>query len=286
MEAAQMRLQEAESLLGINTLVEVQNVVPSEHLAGFPGAESILPNVDLITVEQIPTPPFDVLQTLLVNAETVPSCFPTPSTQPAMDPQPPFGILQQPSMPPLPAKSAKRFIRYLTPCPQSHADCWAGNAPTTLHEKATVKMLFLPSHLTHDGFTTSHVALMCGSSAAATLVLDTVNPAGSITTSKGLTLLHAAALGGQPVAVLQQLVQRGCSPRATDAKGCSVMHCAAIGGGADTLKYILANGGSMTKDSDGYTVLMAAAEGGSVEAMTFALTNGGRIPEKQSCDCS
>ena len=246
-----MRPLEAESLLGINTLVEVQSVITSEQLAGFPGAESIPPNVDLIIVKQIPTPP--------------------------------FGILRLHSAPPLPTKSAKRFIRYLTPCPQSHAECWAGNAPRTLHEKATVKLFFLGYLPIHEGFTTSHVALMCGSSAAAKLVLDTVYTAGSITTSNGLTLLHAAALGGQPVTVLQQLVQGGCVPTAEDAHGCSVMHYAAVGGSVDTLKYFLTNGGNVSgKDSDGYTVMMYAAQGGSVEAMKFVLANGGNMTDKDN----
>ena len=246
-----MRPSEAESLFGINTLVEVQNVMPSEQLAGFPGAESIPPNVDLIIVKQIPTPP--------------------------------FGILRLPSAQPLPTKSAQRFIRYLTPCPQSHVECWAGNAPTTLHEKATVLILCVPTRPNHEGFVASHVALMCGSSAAAKLVLDTVYAGGSITTSKGLTLLHAAALGGQPAAVLQQLVQRGCSPTAKDAHEYSVMHYAATGGCVDTMKFILANGGSITnKAVDGDTVMMAAAYGGSVEAMKFVLANGGNMADKRN----
>ena len=250
-----MRPQEAESVLGINTLIEVQNAIPSEQLAGFPGAESIPPNVDLIIVKQIPTPPFGVLRLLSIWH------------------------------PALPTKSAKRFIHYLTPCPQSHAECWAGNAPTTLHEKATVEMLCFPIRPNHEGFTTSHVALMCGSSAAAMLVLDTVHSAGSITTDKGLTLLHAAALGGQPPDFLQQLLQRGCSPTAKDANGCSVMHYAAISGCVETMKYILANGGNMTDISnDGETIMMIAALGGSIEAMKFVLANGGNMTNKTKDD--
>ena len=199
----------------------------------------------------------------------------------------------QPAAPPLHTRISKRFIRYLTPCPQSHNECWEGNAPTTLTEKATVQMLFLPSRPTHEGFSTPHVALMCGSSAAAKLVLDAVlaatsatgKAAGGITTSNGLTLLHAAALGGQPAAVLQQLVLCGCSPTAKDADGCSVMHFAATGGSVDTLEFILTKGGRMTdKDSDGYTVMMAAAEGGSIEAMKFVLANGGRMADKRGDD--
>ena len=139
-------------------------------------------------------------------------------------------FLRLPSAPPLHTKSKKRFIRYLTPCPQSHAECWAGNAPTTMDETATVRLLCLPFSPTHEGFTTSHAALMCGLPAAAKHVLDTVHAAGSITTSSGLTLLHAAALGGQPVDVMQQLVQRGCSPTAVDRYGCSATRYAAIGG--------------------------------------------------------
>ena len=60
----------------------------------------------------------------------------------------PFGILRLPSVSPLPTnsgrESAKRFLRYVTPCPQSHAECWAGNAPTALNETATVRVLLLP----------------------------------------------------------------------------------------------------------------------------------------------
>ena len=314
-----MRPLEAESLLGINTLVEVQNAIPSEHLAGFPGVESIPPNVDLIVVKQIPTPPFGILR--LPSVSPVYDQF-EPGQEPERQmptrrlPQAPlgrpnrrwaftaimacaallaivlgiglshgpFGILRIPSVSPLPTNSAKRFIHYLTPVPQSHAECWAGNAPTTLHEKATVEVLFQPTRPTHEGFTTSHAALMCGSAAAAKLVFGTLHDAGSITTDRGLTLLHAAALGGQPPDVLQQLVQRGCSPTAKDAHGCSVMHYAAAGGCVDTLKYILKNGGNMNDKgsnySDGYTVMMAAAYGGSVEAMKFILANGGTMTDK------
>ena len=102
---------------------------------------------------------------------------------------------------------------------------------------------------------------MCGSPAAAKLVLDSVHAAGSITTSHGLTLLHAAALGGQPAAILQQLVQRGCSPTAADKYQHSAMHFAALGGCVETMKFILANGGSMTeKDVVGTTARMYAAD--------------------------
>ena len=178
----------------------------------------------------------------------------------------------------------KRFIRYLTLCPQSHVECWTGNAPTTLHETAAVKILCFQPLQIHDGFTTSHVALMCGS-AAAKLVLDTVHDAASIATSKGLTLLHAAALGGQPANVLQQLIQRGCTPTAKDANGCSVMHYAALGGCVDTMKFVIASGGKMSdNDSFGLTITMAAAYGGSVEAMKFVLANGGSIAEMDDCE--
>ena len=187
---------------------------------------------------------------------------------------------------PVHSKSAKRFIRYKTLCPQSHAECWAGNAPTTLHETATVKFparcsLFPP--LNHDGFTTSHVALMCGSAATARLVLDSVHDVGNIRTSNGLTLLHAAALGGQPVDVLQQLIQRGCSPTSKDANGRSVMHYAATGGSIEAMKLVVANGGSVTdKDNAARTVMMAAAEGGSIEAMKWILGNGGTVTGKDN----
>ena len=160
---------------------------------------------------------------------------------------------------------AKRFIRYLTPCPESHAECWAGNAPTALHEKATVQLRFTRSlqtayRPTHEGFTTAHVALLCSSPAVAKLVIDDVRDAGSIVTSNGLTLLHAAALGGQPTDILQLLVQRGCNKTAKDAREISVMHYAALGGCVETVKFVLANGGSMTdKTNAGGTAMMAAA---------------------------
>ena len=345
-----MRPQEAERLLGMNTLFQVQDAIPSEQLAGFPGAESIPPDVDLIIVKQIPTPPFGILRLppapLLhqnVNKEAeiaarermegnrfneadnpceLSLCRFEPGHEfveqnpaqrlPSAPQAPfgrsnrrgaftaltacaallaivlgiglshgPFGILRLPSVSPLPTKTAERLIRYLTPRPQSHAECWAGNAPTTsaLNETATVKLQFLPHRPTHEGFTTSHVALMRGSPAAK--LLDTMYDAGNITTSKGLTLFHAAALGGQSPHVLRQLIQRGCSPTAKDAHGYSVMHYAALGGSVDTMAFILANGGSMTdKNSDGYTVMMAAAEGGCVEAMKFILDNGGKMNDK------
>ena len=67
---------------------------------------------------------------------------------------------------------------------------------------------------------------------------------------------------GQPADVLQQLIQRGCSPTAKDKHRCSVMQYAALGGCVETMKFILANGGSMDdKDSMGGTVMMAAAQG-------------------------
>ena len=179
-------------------------------------------------------------------------------------------------------KNAGRFVHYVTPCPQSHAECWAGNAPTTLDEEATVKIVCSSlSLLPQEGFTTSYVALMCGSSAAAKLVLDTVHAADSLTTSSGLTLLHAAALGGQPADVLQQLIRHGCSPTAKDEYGCSVMHCAASGGCVETMKFILANDCSVSdRDVAGVTVMMYAAFGGSVEAMKFLLENGGSLTDK------
>ena len=227
-------------------------------------SESIRPNVGSIVVKRIPTTHFGVPR--------------LPSHLITEIPTPPVFSLRLSTL----CKSAKRFISYLTPCPQSHAECWAGYVPTTLDEKATVRMLsrFQPKH---EGFRTSHVALMCGSSTAAKLVLDTVYAADSIETSKGLTLLQAAALGGQPPEVLQALIQRGCNPTAKDANGCSVMHYAAVGGCVEAMKLVMANGGSMgDKDNDGWTVMMAAAQGGSVEAMKFVLVNGGDMLEKTS----
>ena len=177
-------------------------------------------------------------------------------------------------------KGARRFMRYLNTYPHSHIDCWAGNVPTALHETAAVRMTCLPYQPTHESIAPTHIAFMCGSVAAAQLVLDTVRDAGSITSTNGLTLLHAAALGGQPPDVLQQLLQRGCSPSSKDTSGRSVMHYAALGGCVDTMKFVLARSGSMTGvDTD---TMLAAAEGGSIEAMKFVLANGGRITDKDS----
>ena len=66
-----MRPLEAESLLGVNTVVEVENTIPSEQLAGYPGAESVPPNVDLIIVKQVPTPPFGILRLFDSGGNTI-----------------------------------------------------------------------------------------------------------------------------------------------------------------------------------------------------------------------
>ena len=159
-----------------------------------------------------------------------------------------------------------------------------------LNEKATVKMLWSSPSLcsltpkTHEGLTTSHVALMCGSSAAAKLVLDTVHAAGSITRSE-LTLLHAAALRGQAADVLQQLINIYNAAAAQQQRmivACSCMYYAALGGCIETMKYIFANGGSMDDKSYHGATVMAAALGGSIEAMKFVLANGGSVSDKGS----
>ena len=58
--------------------------------------------------------------------------------------------------------STKRFIRYMTPCPQSHDECGLAICPQ-LHETATVKIPCFCAFQAHEDFATSHVALMCGS---------------------------------------------------------------------------------------------------------------------------
>ena len=70
LEALSMLPSEAECLLGINTVIEVQHAVPTELLDGFPGLEGLAPNVDLVVCKQVPTPAFGAVSTRLRAAES------------------------------------------------------------------------------------------------------------------------------------------------------------------------------------------------------------------------